>query len=457
MKSRFLVVMVIIECLFAPAVLFAQDSVNTPNINWTGMAALEEGQFVKCEFTNGPMGFRPWLTDVYARIGINATLNRHLRLSVIPQFELWNDTWDWTTLANNPGSTQQIQLNPLTQHAIFSIADAEGILSFGNKDAIEINIAAGVIPYKYNEEARNLGEYLFRTGEHPTYILNSFDQAYATLTGLRVNSEIFNNLSVDIFLTTETQIQPMNDWSLSFLAGYKIPGFLDVGAGIMFDRLFQAVPLLDKQADGNVGTYLTRTGQLDTFAYGGTKVMARVALDPKGFLSQNFAGIFGKEDGKIFCEVAILGLTNITAYTHPNDTNTGQPNPNKVVVDSSHNFYSDIKQRIPIMVGFNVPTFKLLDYLSVAYEWFGDPFAPGINTEDNFRWILPEPNGVDPANSHLKFSINAQRSWGHLEAIGQIARDHTRHDIFSVANADQNEIFQTQDEWGWWMKLQYNF
>jgi hypothetical protein len=47
--------------------------------------------------------------------------------------------------------------------------------------------------------------------------------------------------------------------------------------------------------------------------------------------------------------------------------------------------------------------------------------------------------------------------WDHFSIIGQIARDHTRHDAFNVYNSDEDEIFKTQDEWGWWLKLQYNF
>lgn len=452
MKSRFLVVMIIIGCLFTRGALFAQDSAVTPKIEWNGMAALEEGQFVKCDYVNGPMGFRPWLTDEYARIGINATFNRHLKLAIIPQIKLWNDTWDWTILQNNQGYYKQIQLNPLTQHATVSLADAEGIISFGSNDAVGLNIAAGVIPFKYDEEARNLGEYLFRTGEHPAYIFNEFDEAYATLTGLRVNAELFQNLSLDLFLTTETQVQPMNDWSLSFLAGYKIPGYLDVGAGIMFDRLFFAVPLLDKPVSGKLNTYHTSSGQLDTFSYGGTKVMARLAFDPKGFLPSAIAGIFGKEDGKIFGEVAILGLTDITAYKHP------QGDTVSLVIDTAHNYYSDISQRIPVMFGFNIPTFKILDYLSIELEWYGDPYAADLSTLESFQWYLPVPNGLDPLKSHWKYSFNLRKTlWDHFSIIGQIARDHTRHDAFNVFNSDEDEIFKTQDEWGWWMKLQYNF
>ena len=129
----------------------------------------------------------------------------------------------------------------------------------------------------------------------------------------------------------------------------------------------------------------------------------------------------------------------------------------KLIRDNAHDYYSKISQRIPVMFGFNVPMFKLLDYLSIEMEWYGDPFAPGMYTEESFQYFLPQPNGRNPTISHWKYSFNFRKTmWGSVSLIGQIARDHTRHDAFYIAYSDQDEIFQTKDEWGWWLKLQYN-
>ena len=51
--------------------------------------------------------------------------------------------------------------------------------------------------------------------------------------------------------------------------------------------------------------------------------MARLAFDPKGFLPSNLSEIFGKEDGKIYGEAAILGLNSITAYKDSTNPNNG--------------------------------------------------------------------------------------------------------------------------------------
>jgi hypothetical protein len=456
MKSRFLFVLIFSACLFSAAQLFAQDSAS-PGIQWTGMASLVEGQFIKCKYYqddgNGTMPFRPWVTNEYARLGIKAVINRHLSMIIIPQLKLWNDTWDWEKM-NSEGAAS----NPFCQHATFSLADAEGIFSFDIGDAAVFNIATGVMPYKYDYEAKNLGEYLFRTGEHPAYILGSFDEAYATLTGLKINAEIFKNFSMDLLFTTETQVQPINDWSLSFLVKYKLPQYIDAGAGVMFDRMFHAVELLDKNSAGGTNTYYTSTGRLDTFCWGGTKVMAHLSIDPKGFLPEDIANIFGKEDGKIYGEAAILGVKNINAYMYPEDPNTGMPDTTQlVVIDSSKNYYSDISERIPIMLGFNVPTCKILDYLSAELEWYGWPYSSSIYDYEKFQYLLPRPKGVSSA-SHWKYSFNLKKTfWERVSIIGQIARDHTRHDVYYNGNTDVMEVFQDNSDWGWWLKLQFNF
>ncbi len=456
MKFRCFYAPLIAACLFFGTSISAQDS-TAPRIQWTGMAAIEEGQFVKCNYVGdlAPIPFSPWVADEYAEIGVKATLNRHFSLAVIPEIRLWDDTWDWTRMNSSTGAA-----NPLNQHATVSLADAEGILSLGTTDAIAWTISGGVIPYKYDLEAKNLGEYLFRTGEHPAYIETSFDQAYATMTGLRANAEIFRNLSLDLFFTTETQVQPMNDWSLSFLAGYKVPGLVDFGAGIMLDRLIPAVPLLDKPSTSGYNTYYTSSGQLDTFSWGGTKVMARLSFDPKGLLPSDLANIFGKEDGILYGESAILGVKSITAYSLELGSNGLPLTPHVFVADTGNtinNAYSDIWKRIPVMFGFNFPTFRLLDYLSGELEWFGGTYSPSLYDLEGFKYLLPLPDGTQYTGSKWKYSINARKTlYGNFSVIGQIARDHTRHDVYFFGNTDVDEIFQTKDEWGWWLKLQYD-
>jgi hypothetical protein len=440
----------------------AQDTV-APKIEVVASAALEEGQFVKCDYTYLPNGsaaglynrevmpFSPWVNDQYAQVGIKATLNSHFSAIIEPKIKLWDDTWDWTTVGEDAN-------NPFTQHMTVSVADAEGIYTCGSREALAFTIAAGVFPFKYDLEAKNLGEYLFRSGEHPAYIETSFDNAYATLTGLRMNARMWSNLSLDVLFTQETQIIPINDWSLSVLAGYKVPNLLDVGAGIMFDRVLPVAGELDHPPGDS---FYNGNGTLDSLSWGGTKVMARASFDPKGLLPKEVADLFGKEDGVIYAEASILGLNGFNAYGRSIiNGDTTYP------IDSSMNFYSHLWQRIPRMIGFNIPTFKLLDYLSVEAEYYAWPYSPSLYNYASLSYTIPEPiipqiNGgaqsLYTSGNNWKWSFNARKTiWGSLSIIAQVAKDHTRQDVYYSQFADPEEVFIQPGQWGWWLKLQYS-
>jgi hypothetical protein len=455
-------------CFAFAAQSLAQDTI-APKIEVMGKAAMVEGQFVKGNYdytsaqsANVPyireaLPYRPWINNEYAEIGLKTTLTPYFSGIVAPQIKLWNDTWDWTSQGQDPGPN-----NPFIQHMTISLANAEGIFTFGNKDALAFTIEAGVFPFKYDHDTKNLGEYLFRTGETPAYIQTSFDDAYATLTGMRFNAAMAG-LSLDVLLTQEEQILPINDWSLSILASYKVSNVLDIGAGVMFDRLIPVQPKKAEQptAQKLQNTYYSSNGNLDTLSWGGTKLMARVSFDPKGLLPFGLTNKLGKEDGKIYAEVAVLGLKSFTAYKK---SITGADT--SLVVDSNMNFYSDINQRMPITVGFNIPTFQLLDYLSVEVEYFGWPYSPSLYNYENQLYTLPQP--IIPTtplgqailytkNNYVKWSVNARKTlWGNFSIIGQIADDHTRHDAFYSPNADPEEVFIDHGSWGWWLKLQYS-
>jgi hypothetical protein len=471
MKNWFYIASLMMSFAAFPSGLPAQDTTQS-KISFIGSASIVEGQYINGMYTAEPNGtpdqplqresmtYRPWINNEYAKIGAMATLNSHFSVIACPQIRLWNDSWDWTWMGQDGAPD-----NPFIQHVTVSLADAEGIFRFGNKDVAAFTMAVGVFPFKYNDDAKNLGEYLFRTGEHPAYIQTSFDYPNATLTGIRMNTELAGRFSLDVLFTQETQIIPLNDWSLSVLAGYKVPKLLDIGAGVMFDRLFPVAP---NQAEAPVSTvvqntYYTSNGTLDTLKWGGTKVMARVSFDPKGLLPASITGILGKEDGKIYAEASVLGLKSFSAYKKKiTGTDTG------FVIDSMMNFYSDIKQRIPVMVGFNVPTFKILDYLSVEVEYFGWPYSPSLYNYESLLYTFPQPiipnEKTSPQTSVLytnqdnwKWSINVRKTiLGNLSIIGQIARDHTRHDVFYSTFADPEEVFIQPNGWGWWLKFQYS-
>ena len=148
----------------------------------------------------------------------------------------------------------------------FIIDKAYGSYLWGDTASPFLSVTFGRFQYKYNPDARNLGEYLFRSGTYPAYLINNFDQPFARLTGLKLSSDLFGNsfakLHQDLMLTFETDIPPYYDASLSYIASCKIGKYFNVGAGVEFAHLIsvdesQTTPISTQhQVHDRIGHYI---------------------------------------------------------------------------------------------------------------------------------------------------------------------------------------------------------
>lgn len=464
LKSLLTIVAITTSCIFAAdsttstsvptinnPVIFAANSF-TKKIEVSGMVAIEEGQFVAGKHKQKDFEFRPWNHKAYGQLRIDAYVNDNLHIILNPQIKMWGNSYPITDI---PDRSSQ----PFRQYTLVTLEDAEGIYSFGDASAPLVQVAAGVMSYKYNADAKNLGEYMFRTGTHPCYIMTSFDYAHATLPGLRLSVYPIKDMNIDVLLTTETQVHPMYDWSLSFLANYKIGSIFEIGAGVGLDRLMpvNGHKITSPQVSGNA--YLNSNGGIEHYSFGGTKLVGKVSFDPKDLLPQEFTSLLGKEDLKLYSEVAVLGVKNITGYMKTvSGTDTSY-----VVDTSSSNFYNKLSQRIPIMFGVNIPCFDFLDVLSIEAEYFQWPNTNSLY-DQGFGYENPTPK---PAQSYTpfeythdswKWSVNTKKTLTKgFSIIAQFSRDHTRHDTYWEGQRDEEEVFTKTSNWGWWTKLQYNF
>lgn len=347
-------------------------------------------------------------------------------------------------------------------------ADAEYF--FGNSDDFKGELNVGYFPYKYNPEVRNLGEYLYRSGTYPGWLVTNFDWSTARLAGLRFGSDLFKVWHNDLMLTSETEMFPYYDVSLSWLTSVKPFGkVLDIGAGIDFARLFSANEgLTTPKFARNLKEikniqYSTKTdpfsGQVvpDTtadssyYTYRGTKLMGRLTFDFKGFLPDGGMGIFGENDGKLYAEAAVLGLEN------------------QGVADSAHGvfaYYDNLSQRIPIMFGFNIPTCKILDVLAVEAEYYTMPYPDDYGNQ--LRWSSPQEGCPIPATGlgnylrtqtnaydtdSWKWSVYASKTFNkHFMLIVQAARDHSRTRSTYALYEDGEEAFVKNSQWYWAIK-----
>jgi hypothetical protein len=342
------------------------------------------------------------------------------------------------------------------------------------------------MPYKYNPEAKNLGEYLFRSGCHPAFVVTSFDNAYAPMTGFRLSGIMSKNFSVDLLFSTETVFLPTLDWSVSLLAACRPHPSVELGGGVMLDRIYSVDSTRGRPSTSTDGTnkYYSKDGKEDYYSFGGTKLMARFCFDPKKIFSDvPSTDLFGGQDLKIYGEAAVLGIKSITPYARALDDSTGLPIGSGWAVDSSKNFYDDIMQRIPIMGGINLPTFSgylnkcggwrralALDYLSLELEWYGWPYPLGYGDVNNFRVMYPIPPSVqdypggDPLafkeRDNIKFSINFRKTVVNgFSIVGQVARDHTHYDVYYTkfnTGYFSSEAFTLSNAWGLWLKLPYS-
>lgn len=439
------------------------------NIVISGSVAIVEGQLVKGHHLTSrldtnlspstalhyePFPYPMWLHNAHASMQFDIRVSERLRVIVSPEMVMWYETYPREDITINKGTYAH------RERASVFIVQGQGIYSFGALEKPFLKVAAGLFPYKYNPEASNLGEYLFRSGCYPPYIITEFDYTAPRLSGLRVGSDLFGFLHQDLLLTTETQVQPMFDWSLSYLANAKIGTVLDIGAGVSFNRLFPVSGTIESQK-WSENMYLTSTGEKKYYSFSGTKLMGRITFDPKGLLSPGLTSLFGKEDLKLFAETAVLGVRNSpdTVYKYRDALNADST----IVVDTN-NYYGKRSQRMPVMFGINLPAFKLLDVVSVQGEWYGWPYVDAFYYQTmSGENAVPPPSYFtylksDYENDSWKWSVQIKKTvLRHFTITGQAARDHSHHLFYWQKFNDDNEVFTRSNEWGWWLKLQYHF
>ncbi len=324
------------------------------------------------------------------------------------------------------------------------------------------NLDIGYFPFKYNSDSRNLGEYLFRTGTYPQYIITNFDFPLARLAGLLLNGTPFQGFTYDAILNMNTDWMTMGNLNFTGIVSYKPVKVFEIGAGIQFANFLVANQNFTHPVNGVqlADQYLISPGDTGTYTFVGTKAMARVSLDGKELFPNELKSMFGDNDLRIYSEAAILGLKN-----YPQSIGINSQMNNAPVTD-----YSDMAKRIPVMFGLNFPVFKLLDVLSLEGEWFG---SDRPNSTDGLSAIDAPDNEVlsggnsstypynDSTKDHWKWSVYAKKTIAsHLNVTGQVACDHYRWELYNFSDQVQyagTEVFREPNRFYYIIKLGYNF
>ncbi|MDB5102981.1 MAG: hypothetical protein JWP91_670 [Fibrobacteres bacterium] len=404
-----------------------------------------------------------------------------------------------------------------SQYKMFYVGPsiAKATYHFGGMDGM-FSLGGGMFPFKSNPDANDLGGYLLRSQPYPTSLttggnggLTVIGDQFTMLQGFQGKMQA-GNLGLDMLLTTETGLPPLYDWSLAFLANYKVAdGLLDLGAGVEFKRLIQiksektSVEALENSyfqkngtwysgqvanynnpasflstqarrayakntpADSAIGNALMVRAQamlaiVDSLKQGGpwldatnrvpgakyytpagTMVMARAGLDLKKIIASD---AFSPEDLRLYGEIAILGVKDYPVY------------------------YEKVTDRMPIMLGFNFPTFHILDLLSVQWEYFNSPNLNNTYTMGEKNWAIPylpedglfsqkEWNDLTTKDNYAWSIVARKRILGALTVNAQVARDHMRTigtDWFYGSRFEPNEILHKTSSWYWMFQLGWN-
>jgi hypothetical protein len=408
----------------------------------TGYASFEAGEIVSglsAVAAPDPEIRRVWIETGFVGLGIEADVNERLRILIAAEAQ------PVISFRRSEGIMNDEYTESRQPRTVLAIKRGEGIFTLGEADHPKLQLETGFFPYQYNHEARNLGEYMFRTYCYPPSMVNQFDKPYADLVGIRIGNTFAigpGYFHHDLLLTTSTTFWPFMNWSPSYLFDYSVPRLLTVGGGIQLWNLISV-----GVNNSEIGSDLTNPdpskstdmkGQKLSFA--GTKLTGRFTFDFKGFFSSE--GLFGKEDLKLYAEAAILGVKD-----YP-DTNS----------DITNNVgYNDLRERLPIMVGINLPAFKLIDLLNFEIEYQESPYPNSVL--DPIYAVVPT-HARQQSHARLKWSIYAKKDLGpHVSLIYQMARDHLMP--LSTVNAskfsDYTDVLLRAKDWWWTGKVWFGF
>jgi hypothetical protein len=345
--------------------------------------------------------------------------------------------------------------------------------SFAEEGGWQVNL--GYFPYSYNSDTKYLGMYLLRGYVYPGTLISGtmfqgapvadFNKVIGGMLGFKAGG--FKN---ELIFYSETENKPLFDYSLAYVVSYSPHPSFEIGAGVNFYRLIPnskkaTSPGKDCNPNQDLGPYAgLNAGQengcygLDTVSFAqdslgnpvavvdtvtgslaGTKLMLRFRLDPKAWFGNPDA--LGKNDLVLYGEGAVIGLKDYKDQGYK---------------DVYGDYYPDILRRIPVMMGFNLPGFKLLD-LSVEIEYYANK-----NSNDNIAaqggsWLPVEDPTIDNARDDWKWSVNASRMlFGNMVVQAQVANDHLRlggsHNTAGGIEATRNP-----KEWYWTGKIAYFF
>jgi hypothetical protein len=417
-----------------------------------------------------------WIEPTTGSVTFQARKNSHLGMEVMLSATYFAAPYHYDQPQN------------YTRNVSFSAPRLDASYLFGDPEKPSRRIDVGIFNCKYNEYSRDLGEYMFRTWAYPGIIATGGTYSYmgansATLTGIRLG-EFLGMFSHEFMATLETDLTPVYDLNLTYMAKANVRNILKIGGGLQIARVLSAdgsketamkyfshngawygdAPGYYKGLENGINGKLAASGVshgdstrlntelsravtasavLDSVSTGqinpdmkqlGTraiKPMIYFSFDPKPLIGLE---IFGAKDLVFYGEAALLGAQNYPV------------------------FYNQIGRRIPFMLGFDFPAFKVLDVLSLEVEYYRSQMIPSFRpSQPN---ATPTPVVTDsyyPADwdkDDWKWSLSAERTLVRgVSLSAQLASDHSRSWDWNYYGRTPWEIYTTPSQFYWGLKL----
>jgi len=427
----------IISLLLVTTIAIAQDNENESNISITGSGSIMFGQIVSGyafkQFGNNYIE-KQWQNFYTGRINVISKPNDWFTVIISPEI---SSAFPVTTTSSIMKETYKLAYRA-------GLPKAVGIFNF-DLDFMNVNIESGIMEYTFNPDVKNLGNYMYRSSSYPLVLKTALDYPYANIFGIHPEVSFLNNtVKVGAIINSLTNQAPFNDFSIGGFASYSPESkVIDVGLGVCGDRLISVNKIATDVTD-----YRSQLGDT-TLTLRSTKIDFRINLDPKKLLGEGIQEMLGENDGRVYFEAAMLGTKDPT-LCFPVDS----------ILPKS------LFRRLPILFGFNLPTFKILDYLSLELEYLDYPYA-----NDWWGGIIgaPTPKPSRPSNTdsvwvenyrtkdNLKWSLQFKKSISKFDLIGIFANDHRFYETFNAeVQAVTEQTLRTGDDWHWYIKLQYN-
>lgn len=381
--------------------------------------------------------------------------------------------------AHNPMGTENIGNIEGVQLGNFSFINMARLTwnKAGTGSRSPLSLTSGLFNYKYDDNVRNLGLYLIRGAVYPQILVSGFETKEfiesGNMLGFHLRSDLGESFTQDVLLVSETELKPKYDFSLIYVAAWRPGGGFELGGGVNFYHYLpvrgDATSPSEEHFDGSetdnngispskAGMYdrkyaIDLPGQSDTlsnparewYSHKGIKVMGRFAFDPKAAFGLE-GGALGRNDLKLYGEAAIIGLKNYGVI------------------------YTKMSERIPVMAGFNLPTFGLLDDFAVEVEYFPSPYMPDYAKIMEYSSPIPRSpnyNRSDSGATAIPYDVKADDwKWsvyvskvlaGHVKLSAQMASDHFRIGAQQPWFPTYDETFSTWKDWYLMGKLTFFF